>query len=104
MASGYVGQAGERAFEDHAASTELPGFTIDHNHFAALVWDQEDGPMGTHATQGDPGYADVDADDYRPGADSPLCGAGIPLPGVPADVTGRLYDPETPALGAFACE
>ena len=59
--------------------------------------------MGTHVSQGDPAYTDVDADDYRPAPASPLCGAGIPLPGVPADVVGELYDPEAPALGAFAC-
>lgn len=87
----------------HGSDTSLPGFTIDHNHFATLIWSQENGPMGTNATEGDPGYADVENDDYRPGSGSPLCGAGIPLPGVPADVEGEPYDSETPALGAYKC-
>ncbi len=87
----------------HGSETTLPGFTIDHNRFATLIWSQQNGPMGSNASEGDPGYADVGNDNYRPAPDSPLCGAGVPLPGVPADVEGNLYHPATPALGAFAC-
>lgn len=87
----------------HGGDTSVPGVIVDYNHFATLAWSQEAGPMGTHATHGQPGYADVANDDYRPAAGSPLCEAGIPLPGVPADVNGDLYHPERPALGAYAC-
>ncbi len=88
----------------HDADTELPGFTIDHNHYAGLVWNQNNGPMGTAASEGEPRYASVAHDDYRPAPDSPLCRSGVPLPGVPADAEGHLYDPEAPARGAFACD
>jgi hypothetical protein len=95
-------QDGAFASLHHGAQTSLPGFTIDHNHFVGLTWEQTE-PMGTNATVGDPGFSDEAADDYRPAPGAPLCGAGIPLPGVPADVQGILYDPAAPALGAFAC-
>jgi hypothetical protein len=81
--------------------TSLPGFTIDHNHIAALTW-QQDEPMGTNATVGDPKFVDEGSDDYRLQADSPAALAGVPLIGVPADVDGNSYDPQTPTLGAFA--
>jgi hypothetical protein len=86
----------------HAGSaTELPGWTIDHNHVAGLTWEQTE-PMGTSATVGDPLFADEPSDDYRITSDSPAYHTGIPLAGVPADVDGNLYDAETPSLGAFA--
>jgi len=83
------------------SATELPGWTIDHNRAAELTWEQTE-PMGTSASVGDPVYMDVGADDYRLGAGSPAADAGIPLPGVPADADGVLYDRETPSLGAFS--
>jgi hypothetical protein len=81
-------------------AVELPGFTIDHNHVASLTWQQTE-PMGTNASVGDPMFVDVSTDDYRLQSGSPAAGAGVPLPGVPADINGTWYDADTPAMGAF---
>lgn len=51
------------------SATELPGWLIDHNHMASLNWDQEE-PMGTNATVGDPVFNDEPSDDYTLGAGS----------------------------------
>ena len=74
---------------------------IDHNHFAALVWNQTNGPMGINATVGDPKFVSEADDDYRITTDSPAYRKGVPLPGVPADINGFLFDPIAPSLGAF---
>lgn len=86
---------------NHGDATQLQGFTIDHNHYASLTWDQTD-PMGTNASVGDPLFRDVDSDDYTLQSESPAVGAGTPLPGVPADVDGSPWDPDSPSLGCFA--
>lgn len=82
-------------------ATELPSFIIENNHVAALVWTQSD-PMGENASVGDPGFVDEPADDYHLSPSSLAVHAGIPLPGVPADVENNLYDPDSPSLGCFA--
>ncbi|MBU1240310.1 hypothetical protein KKF84_09720 [Myxococcota bacterium] len=84
-------------------ATELPTFTMEHNHVAGLVWDQPY-PMGLYPSVGDPLYADESADDYHLTGESPAHHAGAPLPGVPADVEGTLYHTGTPSLGCFASE
>lgn len=81
-------------------ATALPGWTIDHNLVAGLVWDQT-APMGTNALVGDPLFADVATDDYHLGAGSPAAGAGRPLPGVPADLDNVPWSGTAPSLGAF---
>ncbi len=86
----------------HSASgADLPGSTIDYNLFRNLNWDQP-APMGTHAIEGDPQFVDESVDDYRLSSGSPAKGAGIPLPGVPVDLDGKLYDGTAPNLGAYA--
>lgn len=83
------------------ATTSLTDSTIDHNLFRDLSWNQPQ-PMGTDALQGDPLFADEASDDYSLSASSPARGAGVPLPGVPADINGKLYHATQPNLGAFA--
>ena len=85
------------------AASSLPGFTIDHNHVSSLTWDQPE-PMGTNATVGDPLFVGEPTDDYHLQSSSPAAGAGVPLPGVPADIEGTWYDAENPSLGAYETE
>ncbi len=82
-------------------ATALPGFTIEHNHVAELVWDQPE-PMGLYPSVGDPGFVDEANDDYHLRSDSPAALAGAPLPGNPVDAEGNPYHAETPSLGCFA--
>ena len=84
-----------------SAATDLSGSTIDHNLFRVLNWNQP-APMGTNAIEGDPLFADEATDDYHLTNGSPAQGAGVPLPGVPVDLEGKLYDSTAPNLGAFA--
>lgn len=83
------------------ATTSLTDSVIDYNLFRNLVWDQPE-PMGTHAIQGDPLFEDETSDNYRLSTESPARGAGAPLPGLPADIEGTLYDSVAPNLGAYA--
>jgi len=83
------------------ATTSLTDSVIDHNLFRNLVWDQPE-PMGTNAIQDDPLFVDEALDNYRLSAESPAKGAGVPLPGVPADIEGNLFHALHPNLGAFA--
>lgn len=83
------------------ATTSLPGSEISHNLFRNLVWNQPK-PMGTDAIKGDPKFVDESKDDYRLSSASPARGVGVPLPGVPADIKGKLYHATKPNLGAFA--
>jgi hypothetical protein len=83
------------------ANSVPAGFRIDHNRYAGLAWDMTT-PLGAPASVGDPGFRAVSTDDYRLAPTSAALRAGVPLAGVPADVEGNLYDPTTPALGAFA--
>ena len=83
------------------AATDLPGSTIDYNLFRNLNWDQPS-PMGTNTVEGDPQFIDESTDDYQLSPGSPAKGAGVPLPGVPVGLDGKLYDSAAPNLGAFA--
>lgn len=83
--------------------TDLPGSTIEYNLVRDLTWNQP-APLGTHAIEGDPLFEDESGDDYRLSSGSPARGAGVPLPGVPVDIEGKLYDSTAPNLGAFADE
>jgi hypothetical protein len=82
-------------------ATTLPGFIIENNHVADLVWDQPE-PMGMYPSVGDPLFADEPADDYHLAPDSPAVHAGASLPGVVVDVEGTPYDVGTPSLGCYA--
>lgn len=61
---------------------------------------------GANDTQGDPvfigGPNPTTAEGFKPGADSPLCGAGTPVSGT-HDYNGRRFV-NLPAIGAFACQ
>lgn len=81
--------------------TALDQSDISHNHFAGLSWNQPS-PLGTEATVGDQGFVDTANDDYRVTPQSPCYRSGIPLPGVPADIDGVLYDSDSPNRGCFA--
>jgi hypothetical protein len=81
----------------------LPNSIISNNHFTTLFWNQPL-PMGSNCTQGNPQFIDTSdaVDDYRIKTTSPCCQTGIPVPGVPADLNGRLYDPVHPDRGCFS--
>ncbi|MBD3272135.1 MAG: hypothetical protein GF384_06325 [Elusimicrobia bacterium] len=80
--------------------TTLPGSFISHNHFKTLSWNQPQA-MGENYTIGDPGFVSYEEDDYRVTQKSPCYHAGVPLPGVPSDINGNLYNINTPCIGAF---
>lgn len=82
-------------------ATSIATCVIDYNHISKLTWEQKS-PLGTGATVGDPLFVDYDNDDYRLQASSPAYRTGTPLPGVPADVDGYLYNPVNPNRGAFS--
>jgi hypothetical protein len=84
-----------------AAETTLLNSTIAYNHFQSLSWNQPK-PMGTHATLGDQGFVDNNNDDFRVTTASKCYRSGVPLPGVPADINGDLYDPTHPDRGCFS--
>jgi len=65
-----------------------------------LIWNQP-APLGTNAIEAAPLFEEEASDDYRLFDGSPAKGAGVPLPGVPVDIEGTLYDPTAPNLGAF---
>lgn len=74
---------------------------ISHAHAGSLTWQQQT-PLGTAATVGNPLYVDSDNDDYRLLPASPAYSTGTLHPGVPADIDGYLYDPVSPNRGAFS--
>ncbi|HUI91464.1 MAG TPA: FlgD immunoglobulin-like domain containing protein [Chitinivibrionales bacterium] len=81
----------------------LPNSTIAYNHFDTLFWNQPV-PMGTNFTKGNPEFVDTsDADDdYRIKTTSPCYQSGTPIPGVPADLNGNLWDPVHPDRGCYS--
>lgn len=81
--------------------TTLIDSYIAHNHFVNKSWDQINGFMGTDFTSGDPLFFAVESDDYRLTEESSAKNAGVPLPGVPADVNGNPWDLTSPSLGCF---
>lgn len=99
--SGWVVKNGNWSNFNGGEVTTLANSDISHNHFAGLSWNQPE-PFGTDATLGDQQFVDTAADDYRVTQDSPCYHSGTPLPGVPADVDGVLYDAATPNRGCFA--
>ncbi len=86
---------------DAGSATGVQDSVIDHNLFRALGWDQENGPMGTNALIGDAKFVSVENDNYRITKESPAYRSGVPIPGLPADIDGHLYDSISPSLGAF---
>jgi hypothetical protein len=74
---------------------------ISHNHTGSLAWDQP-AAIGLEATTGDQGFVDYDNDDYRVTDQSPCYASGAPIPDLPADVDGVLYDTVSPNRGCFA--
>ncbi len=81
--------------------TSISTCTISHNHVKNLTYQQKY-PLGANATVGDPLFVDYDNDDYRLQPSSPAYRTGTPLPGVPADIDGYLYNPVNPNRGAFS--
>ncbi|WP_269540128.1 hypothetical protein [Cerasicoccus fimbriatus] len=84
-----------------ADNQDNPAFNITHAHTKALNWNQTE-TLGENATLGDPQFVDYDNDNYRLLPTSPAYGTGSLPPGVPADVNGVPYDPESPNRGVFA--
>lgn len=83
------------------SATSIATCVIDYNHISKLTYQQKY-PLGANATVGDPLFVDYDNDDYRLQSSSPAYRTGTPLPGVPADIDGYLYNPVNPNRGAFS--
>jgi len=81
-----------------------PTSTASHNHHIETV--SSTVTTDQNRTTGSAHFVDESKtyqyNDYRIKPSSPAYKTGIPLPGVPADIDGVLYDPVNPNRGCFA--
>ncbi len=77
------------------ASTD--GLFVHHNHFSGNVF-------GTDASSGETKYVDPASRDYRLQESSPAYASGIFLQCVPADITGKPFNPDGRNKGSYAMQ